>query len=53
MVDKIIIYIELIESNINIDNKISILIKPLEQFKQNRKIPISEKLKETEIGNIF
>ena len=28
------------ESNINIENKISNPIKPLEQFKQKRKIPI-------------
>ena len=40
------------ESNINIENKKSIQIKPLEQFKQNRKIPISEKLKAIEFSKV-
>lgn len=41
------------ESNINIEDKKSIPIKPLEQFKQNRKIPISEKLKAIEFSKVY
>ena len=33
------------ESNVNIEKQIPIPIKPLEQFKQNRKIPFSDNLK--------
>ncbi len=40
------------ESNVNIENQIPIPIKPLEQFKQNRKIPISEKLKAIEFSKV-
>ncbi len=40
------------ESNVNIENQIPISIKPLELFKQNRKIPISEKLKAIEFSKV-
>ena len=40
------------ESNTNIENQILKPFKPLEQFKQNRKILISEKHKTIEFSKI-